>query len=77
MRAVDTNLLVRLITRDDKQQVAAADAFIASGAWVPHLALAEALHASLALILGGGILTGIAGRKALSHLSSAGSHHSD
>jgi hypothetical protein len=36
-----------------------------------------ALYASLALILGGGILTGIAGRKALSHLSSAGSHHSD
>jgi predicted nucleic-acid-binding protein len=43
MRAPDTNVLVRLITRDDKQQVAAADAFIASGAWVPHLALAETI----------------------------------
>lgn len=42
MRAVDTNVLVRLITRDDPQQVAAAEAFVANGAWVPHLALAEA-----------------------------------
>jgi predicted nucleic-acid-binding protein len=42
MRAVDTNVLVRLVTRDDAKQVAAAEAFIAPGAWVPHLALAEA-----------------------------------
>ena len=42
MRAVDTNVLVRLVTRDDARQVAAAEAFIAHGAWVPHLALAEA-----------------------------------
>jgi predicted nucleic-acid-binding protein len=42
VRAVDTNVLVRLITRDDPKQVAAADRFVASGAWVPHLALAEA-----------------------------------
>ena len=42
MRAVDTNVLVRLITRDDPKQVAAAEAFVARGAWVPHLALAEA-----------------------------------
>jgi predicted nucleic-acid-binding protein len=42
MRAVDTNVLVRLVTRDDAKQVAAAEAFVASGAWVPHLALAEA-----------------------------------
>src|SRR5262245_3207849 len=41
MRAVDTNVLVRLITRDDPKQVAAAEAFVAPGAWVPHLALAE------------------------------------
>jgi predicted nucleic-acid-binding protein len=41
MRAVDTNVLVRLITRDDAKQVAAAEAFVAPGAWVPHLALAE------------------------------------
>ena len=42
MRAVDTNVLVRLITRDDPKQVAAAEAFAAKGAWVSHLALAEA-----------------------------------
>ena len=42
MRAVDTNVLVRLITRDDAKQVAAAEAFVAKGAWVPHLAIAEA-----------------------------------
>ena len=42
MRAVDTNVLVRLVTRDDAKQVAAAEAFVAPGAWVPHLALAEA-----------------------------------
>jgi predicted nucleic-acid-binding protein len=42
MRAVDTNVLVRLITRDDAKQVAAAEAFVAAGAWVPHLAVAEA-----------------------------------
>ncbi len=42
MRAVDRNVLVRLMTRDDAKQVAAAEAFVAAGAWVPHLALAEA-----------------------------------
>ena len=42
MRAVDTNVLVRLMTRDDEKQVAAAEAFVANGAWVPHLAIAEA-----------------------------------
>jgi predicted nucleic-acid-binding protein len=42
MRAVDTNVLVRLVTRDDAKQVAVADAFVAHGAWVPHLVLAEA-----------------------------------
>jgi len=42
VRAVDTNVLVRLVTRDDAKQVAAAEAFVARGAWVPHLVLAEA-----------------------------------
>ena len=42
MRAVDTNVLVRLVTRDDVKQVAVAEAFVAKGAWVPHLAIAEA-----------------------------------
>ncbi len=42
MRAVDTNVLVRLITRDDARQAAAADLFVENGAWVSILALAEA-----------------------------------
>ena len=43
MRAVDTKVLVRLVTRDDEKQVVKAEAFVAPGAWVPHLALAEAM----------------------------------
>jgi predicted nucleic-acid-binding protein len=41
MRAVDTNVLVRLITGDDQRQAASADAFIENGAWVSILAVAE------------------------------------
>jgi len=41
MRAIDTNVLVRLITRDDPRQAASADAFVENGAWVSVLALAE------------------------------------
>jgi predicted nucleic-acid-binding protein len=41
MRAVDTNLVVRLIVRDDPEQVRAAEKFVASGAWVSHLVLTE------------------------------------
>jgi predicted nucleic-acid-binding protein len=43
MRAVDTNVVVRLLTRDDAQQVAAAEAFVNDGAWISHLVLAEAV----------------------------------
>jgi len=42
MRAVDTNVLVRLITRDDARQTAIAQAFVEKGVWVSILALAEA-----------------------------------
>lgn len=42
MRAIDTNVLVRLITRDDVRQVASADRWVEKGAWVSLLALAEA-----------------------------------
>jgi predicted nucleic-acid-binding protein len=41
MRAVDTNVLVRLITRDHPTQTAAAEAFVSRGAWVSHLVLVE------------------------------------
>ena len=41
MRAVDTNVLVRLLAHDHASQVAAAEAFVQPGAWVSHLVLAE------------------------------------
>ena len=41
MRAVDANVVVHLIVRDDATQVFAAEDFIAKGAWVSHLVLAE------------------------------------
>ena len=43
MRPVDINLLVRLVVRDDAEQVNAAEPFVAKGAWVSHLVLAETL----------------------------------
>jgi len=43
MRAVDTNLLVRLIVRDDPRQFATAEAFIQGGAWASTLAVAESM----------------------------------
>lgn len=43
MLAIDTNVLIRLLVRDDEKQVKLADKFIAKGAWVSHLVLAEAL----------------------------------
>jgi len=43
MRAVDTNVLVRLIVQDDSRQLAAARQFIGEGVWVSVLALAEAI----------------------------------
>ena len=43
MLAVDTNVLVRLLTRDHTRQAAAADHAVARGAWVSHLVLAEAV----------------------------------
>lgn len=43
MGAADTNVLVRLLARDNERQVAAAEAFIAEGAWVSTVVLVEAL----------------------------------
>jgi predicted nucleic-acid-binding protein len=42
MRAVDTNILVRLITRDEPAQVAAAQSFV--GAWASHVVVAEMIR---------------------------------
>lgn len=41
MRAVDTNVLVRLIARDERDQVKLAEEFVSKGAWVSHVVLAE------------------------------------
>jgi len=43
MRAIDTNVLVRLLARDDPKQVKAAENYIRGGAWISHLVLAEAM----------------------------------
>ena len=43
MRAVDTNVLIRLFTRDDSNQALIADRFIEDGAWVPQLVVVEAI----------------------------------
>jgi predicted nucleic-acid-binding protein len=41
MRSVDTNVLVRLLARDDERQSAAAAAYADRGVWVSLLVLAE------------------------------------
>jgi predicted nucleic-acid-binding protein len=41
MHAVDTNVLVRLVARDDLEQVREAEEFTSRGGWVSHLVLAE------------------------------------
>ena len=43
MGAVDTNILVRIVARDDARQAAIADSYIQQGAWVWIVALAEAV----------------------------------
>jgi len=43
MRAVDTNVLVRLLARDDPKQVARSEEFITGGAWVSHIVLVECM----------------------------------
>lgn len=43
MHAVDTKVLLHLLARDDRKQLASAEAFVAQGAWVSHLVLAEAI----------------------------------
>jgi predicted nucleic-acid-binding protein len=61
MRAIDTNVLVRLITRDDASQTARAESFVQNGAWISVLALAEAtwVLASVDNIEAGGIATAV------------------
>jgi len=41
MLAVDTNVIVRLVVRDDERQAVAAEKAVRQGAWLSILALAE------------------------------------
>jgi predicted nucleic-acid-binding protein len=41
MRAIDTNVLVRIVARDDERQARDADAFVSGGAWVSLIVLVE------------------------------------
>lgn len=43
MRAVDTNVVVRILVRDSVRQVEAAEKFIEGGAWISLVVLAEVL----------------------------------
>src|SRR5450755_2464829 len=43
MLAIDTNVLVRLVARDDSDQVKTAEQLVGKGAWISHLVLAETL----------------------------------
>lgn len=43
MRAIDTNVLVRLLTRDDADQTDRAETYVANGAWISHLVLIETI----------------------------------
>lgn len=41
MRAIDTNILLRIVTHDDPRQARAAADCVAKGAWVSHVVFAE------------------------------------
>ena len=43
MKALDTNVLARLLTRDDAAQVKKAESFVKQGAWVSTLVLTECI----------------------------------
>ncbi|MBK7470612.1 MAG: type II toxin-antitoxin system VapC family toxin [Burkholderiales bacterium] len=43
MHAIDTNVLVRLLVRDDPRQIGIAEDFIEKGAWVSHIVLVETM----------------------------------
>jgi predicted nucleic-acid-binding protein len=43
MNAVDTNVVLRVLLRDDPVQAEIADVFVARGAWISHLVLMESI----------------------------------
>ncbi len=54
MHAIDSQLLLRLVARDNPRQAAAADIFVEPGAWVSLLTLTETI----------GVLASVYGRSA-------------
>lgn len=49
MRAIDTNVLVRMFVQDDQKQVADARAFVAFGVWVSKIVLVESIWVLLSV----------------------------
>ena len=43
MNAVDTNVVVRVLLRDDERQAEIADEVVAKGAWISLIVLAETI----------------------------------
>ena len=43
MAAADTNVILRLILRDNEAQLRRAQAFVETGAWISHVVLAETI----------------------------------
>lgn len=41
MRAVDTDVVLRVLARDEPRQAEVADDFVRNGAWISHVVLAE------------------------------------
>ena len=67
MRAVDTNVLVRILARDDPKQVRLADEFVSAGAWVSLLVLAETMWVLTAVYERGAAEVGASVEQLLNH----------
>lgn len=67
MHAIDTNVLVRLLVRDDPRQLDVAESFIAKGAWVSHVVLVETLWVLDAVYARTAVQIGAAVERLLAH----------
>ena len=67
MHAIDTNVLVRSLVRDDPRQLDVAESFIAKGAWVSHVVLVETLWVLDAVYARTAVQIGAAVERLLAH----------
>ncbi len=67
MRAIDTNVLVRLLVRDDQRQLDTAEKFVRNGAWVSHLVLVETMWVLDAVYARSTVQIGLAVEMLLAH----------